>query len=379
MAGKNKELYQRAGSAYWWYRFTNPRTQIQERGSTKTSNKQEAQRFLDALKADAWVEVVDVIEEASSKKEPKLWIEATTKWLEVKDSKRSIETDIQRLNVIADSLDEIPIHLIDDDLIHERIVVGICKRRKHKPATINRYLDLIRSILKACERWRWIDRAPMLERPGKAGERRRKAWLTPEQFHRAQKAMSPLKAKLMTLSLCTGMRINNLLSLHPSEVDIDNKRIFIPAAKHKSGYDHTVPLNRTAIKILEAELGKYENAVFARFGDKPMTKINLRDWHQVFDRLGINEELRSAGLLPREKDKEGEYLERFVFHGMRHTFATWLARSGVPFEIIRAIGGWADSGSKNKMLDIYTHIDDVTHLLPFVRRIDQILEGKKKI
>jgi integrase len=109
-----------------------------------------------------------------------------------------------------------------------------------------------------------------------------------------------------------------------------------------------------------------------------MTKINLRGWHEVFDRLGISEELRNAGLLSREKDVFGKYVEHFVFHGMRHTFATWLGRSGVPIEIIKAIGGWS-TDSKDRMVSIYTHIDDVTHLLPFVRNIDQILQGKMKI
>jgi hypothetical protein len=59
------------------------------------------------------------------------------------------------------------------------------------------------------------------------------------------------------------------------------------------------------------------------------------------------------------------------------TFATWFASSGVPVEIIETISGWS-RGGKNKMVNINTHIDDVTDLLPYVNFIDDVLSGKKK-
>ena len=53
MAKISKELFLRNGSGYWWYRFTNPLTSKQVRGSTKTCNKQEAQKILDLAKSHA--------------------------------------------------------------------------------------------------------------------------------------------------------------------------------------------------------------------------------------------------------------------------------------------------------------------------------------
>ena len=374
MATKGKELYKRPDSAAWWYRFSNPRTGTQERGSTKTSDRQIAQRFIDEIKARAWIEAVNY--KSLAQDEPKLWIEATTKWIETKGSKRSLHTDIERINIIAPALNEISLKTIDDDLIRKKIVLGICKQRRMKPATVNRYIDLIRSILKASEGWNWLEKVPKLGKPGKEGERQRKAWLTPNQFNRAYDAMSPLKAKMMMLALCTGMRADNIITLHPSEVDLVNKTIFIPAKKFKGKRDHTIPLNKTAIQILASELGKSDDAVFTHFGN-PIKRFSLKGWHEVFDSTGINDELRKAGLLTKKNNDADGFTERFVFHGMRHTFATWLARSGVPIEIIETIGGWS-RGSK-KMVNIYTHIDDVSHLLPYVRNIDLILSGKKKV
>jgi integrase len=113
------------------------------------------------------------------------------------------------------------------------------------------------------------------------------------------------------------------------------------------------------------------------FRDKPFDSLNLRWWHKVFDDLGINAELREAGLLSKALNADGEFEEHFVFHGMRHTFATWLARLDVPREIIKAIGGWAEG--KDESVAIYTHIADVSHLLPYVRKIDAVLNGKIKV
>ena len=374
MAAKGKELYKRG--AIWWYRFTNPRTSAQERGSTKASDKALAQQFLDRKKADAWVHAHDV-QILEQFEEPKLWIEATTKWMQVKKKKKSIQTDVQRIDMLAPILNEIAIADIDDDLIRKLVVNDLCVRRKHAPATVNRYLDLIRSILKASERWRWISRAPMLEKPGASGERQRKAWLTPKQFFKAYDAMSPLKARVMMVALCTGMRADNIVKLDPSWVDVKNKLILIPSSKFKGNRTHTVPLNKNALAIIESEMGKHPDRVFTHMG-KPVERVSLKGWHELFDSLGINDELRASGLLSKEKDDDGEYIERFVLHGMRHTFATWLAKADVPLEVIKTLGGWSAGGS-DKMVNIYTHTKDVNHLLPYVRKIDAILAGKLKI
>jgi integrase len=127
-----------------------------------------------------------------------------------------------------------------------------------------------------------------------------------------------------------------------------------------------VPLNNTAVKVIQKYIGEHETMVFAVNGIH-YKRDHLFKWHQVNDRIGINEDLRKAGLLRPD--------EKFVFHGLRHTFATWLARTGVPVEIIEHIGGWS-SGGRSRVVSNYTHVADVTHLLPYSKRIDEILSPK---
>ena len=375
MAAKGKELYKRG--AIWWYRFTNPLTAAQERGSTKTSDRALAQQILDKNKANAWIQAVDT-QKLEQSEEPKLWIEATIKFVEVKKKKKSIHTDIGRLKIIAPVMDEIQIIDIDDDLIHRLLVSDLFVRRHIELSTVNRYIDLIRSVLNACERWRWIARAPVLERPGVKAERRRKAWITPKQFFKAHEATtSSLIKDIMMVAVCTGLRAANVIRMHPKWVDIPNKKITVPAKEFKGDKDHTVPLNKNALAVIERNLGIHPERVFTRY-KKPVGRISSLSWHGTMNAVGINDELRASGLLSQEQDDDGEYIEHFVLHGMRHTFATWLARAGVPKEIIKTLGGWS-SGASDKMVDIYTHTDDVAHLLPYVRKIDAILAGKLKI
>lgn len=51
-------------------------------------------------------------------------------------------------------------------------------------------------------------------------------------------------------------------------------------------------------------------------------------------------------------------------------------RIGVSAEMVEKLGGWASSDSRTVFT--YTHIADVSHLLPYSRRMDEILMGANK-
>lgn len=359
---KGKHLFKREGSEVWWYRFTDPKTGKQVRRSAETTERKIAQERYDLAKATAW-------EEASDIKPERLWIEASIRWIEERsEKKRSIMTDAQRLSVLANTMNMVKLSEIDNDYVRDNVVKGLLAKRNLTPATITRYVVLIRSIMRAALReWRWIDNAPYFHSAGASGERSRKAWLTPSQYNRLTEAVSEHVADLMQLSLATGMRYRNVNDLSWNQVDLTRRTIFIPAAVFKGKRDHYVPINDTAMAVFAKYAGKHRDRVFVYNGE-PFQRINLRYWHKVVDKLGINDELRTAGLLI-----EGE---RFVFHGLRHTFATWLGRIGTPLEVIEHIGGWS-SGNK-RIAANYTHVADVAHLLPYAKKIDSILSGKLK-
>lgn len=360
MATKTKELFQRG--EYWSYRFKHPRTGEQVRGTTGTTDKTEAQRILDEKKASVWLTV-----KATTEKQPRLWGEAAIRWLEEAD-KRSILTDASRLSILNEVMVNTVLTDITGDYIRDEVIKGHLEKRNIKPATINRYIELIQWILnKAFKEWRWIDQVPYLPRPGKKKEEKRRAWLSPDQFERIVANLSEHYADVARLSLATGMRYANVAKLEWRWIDVAKNCIVVPKEAFKGKRDHVVPINETARKVLSKYIGKHPERVFVRKG-KPFSRLNQRYWHVAVDKAGVNDELRAYGLLKLN--------ERFVFHGLRHTFATWLVRTGVPVDIVEELGGWAPNSSR--MVFTYAHAAGTSRLLPYSRRMDEILQGTNK-
>jgi integrase len=351
----------------WWCRFTHPKTGKRVSFSCQTTDKKLAKEFADRKRAEAWRE------NAFNEKPRRKWVEAATRWLEERAlSKRSIADDARKLALLDPIMGQVPLDGIDNDFVREKVVKECLMKRDLKPATINRYLTLIKSILNAAmKEWEWLETVPHLSKPGSAGERQRKQWLTPEQFLRfvGNGELQEHIEAMCYVSVCTGMRFGNVAKLRWAQVNMAARSIFIPKEMFKGKRDHFVPMCDTVMRVIRNQIGKHPINVFT-FRGEPFKSINLRFLQARMQKLGIYDELRAAGLLLEDED--------FVFHGLRHTFATWHARTGTPLEIIEAIGGW--KGEKNvRIATNYTHISDVTHLLPYAKKIDQILSGELEV
>lgn len=363
-----KELYLREGSAVWQFRFTGP-DGSQIRRSTGKTDKREAQQVLDNAKVNAWTRYSNspILVPAHTIKEGRLWGEAAVRWLEERE-KRSIDTDAGRLGVLQPLMNDMLLTDITGDFVREKLINGLLALRQSSPATINRYVVLIQSILNlAYKEWRWIDSVPYLPRPGKTAESKRQAWLSPDQFHRIVKALPEHMADLALMGIATGLRYKNVNDLSWREIDVSRNCIVIPKEKFKGKRDHVFPINETARDVLIKYLGKHDERVFT-FRGKPFERINLRHWHDAINSTGVNDELRKSLLLDED--------EQFVFHGLRHTFATWLIRTGASIEVVEALGGWKTDS--NRTVFNYAHTAGVNHLLPYSKRIDEILKGSKQ-
>jgi len=113
----------------------------------------------------------------------------------------------------------------------------------------------------------------------------------------------------------------------------------------------TIPLNTTAMNVLraiEAEPARDLSRVFM-FKGAPLNSYG-KAWYKALKRAEI---------------------EGFNWHGLRHTFNTWLAREGVPKEFRALLCGWA----RKDTADRYTHLN-VDHLRPSCAVIDTLLAQK---
>jgi len=109
-----------------------------------------------------------------------------------------------------------------------------------------------------------------------------------------------------------------------------------------------VPLNATALEVLQRQLGKHPVRVFT-YAVKPLGSANTLAWRKALKRAGI---------------------ENFRSHDLRHTWATWHRQAGTPTHELQRLGGWRSS----VMVERYAHLSP-DHLARAANRLDSLLGG----
>ena len=104
-------------------------------------------------------------------------------------------------------LGSLTLNQINGDVIWS-VVQGQLKKG-NTPATVNRYLALIRNLLKmARDEWQWIDSIPKIRLL--PGEVERDRWLTREEADRLIAAAPEHLAALIRFALATGCRAREI-------------------------------------------------------------------------------------------------------------------------------------------------------------------------
>lgn len=300
-------LYKREG--IWWVDIRHQGKRV--RKSSGTEVKQDALHFHDQLKHELWAQ-------KKIKSIPtKTWMDAVVRWLEESTHKRSLETDKYHLAWLDQYLRTKKLSDIDRDLIE-----SIAKKKETMNVsltTVNRILELIRAILnRAHKEWGWLEIPPGIRM--RKVENRRIRWLTKQEANRLLKEL-PLHLKEMaSFTLATGLRESNITQLKWSQINLDKKHALIHADESKSKRSIPVPLNRQAIAILKAQIGKNPIYVFTYQGT-PVTRCNNHAWQKALIRAGIN---------------------NFRWHDLRHTWASWHVQNGTPLHELQQLGGWAN-------------------------------------
>lgn len=306
-------------SPYWQTRFSIDGIRVQE--STRCTSQADAKRYEDKRKQEVREQLLFGV------KPSKTWFDAKLRWLKEMQHKRSIHGDISRLDWLAPHLDTCHLNEIDKKLIQE--IIEIKEKSGSKPATINRILALIRSILNRAHReWEWITTVPIIQL--KREDNARIRWITKEE---ANKLMAYLPAHLKAMAkftLATGLRQKNVSMLKWMDIDMVKKHLVIHPENNKSGKFLGIPLNIDAIEVLRAQLGKHDTYVFPYRG-KPVDRTSTKAWWNALKKAGI---------------------EDFHWHDLRHTWASWHVQNGTSLQELMALGGWRDI----KMVLRYAHL-----------------------
>ena len=262
-------LHQRPNSRYWWIDVVLPNGK-RLRGSTKTENRQDAEALLAKLKHEAY------LENYLGVKPKRSWKEAVVRYLALKANLRSI----------------------------------------NQPATVNRYLATMRCLLKmARDEWQWIDSMPKIRLLH--GEVERDRWLNRSEAERLLAVCPPHLAALVRFALATGCRAREITGLEWNRVDLARGTAWLDQTKN--GTPRGVPLNRDAVRVLEAEVGKHPMFCFTYKGEPIGWELTNTAWKNALKKTGI---------------------ENFRFHDLRHTWASWHRQSGTSCDELKDLGGW---------------------------------------
>ena len=309
-------LYKRGKT--WWIHFSTPSGK-RIRCSARTKEKKVAQEYHDKLKAQYHDE--DVL----GKKPEYTWQDAVVKWLDEKSHKATIRQDKSNLVWLDPFLGDKKLSEITRDLVIE---VGKAKAEETSPATANRYLALIRAILRmARDEWEWIEHIPKVRMypPNK----RRIRWLTHEEADLLLSLLPAHQAAMARFALATGLRQRNVAQLQWSQIDLKREVAWIHPDQAKARRAIAVALNADALSVLRELHGQHAEYVFT-YHAKPIGQVNTKAWKKA---------VREAGL--------GD----FRWHDLRHTWASWLAQQGVPLNVLQEMGGW----SSVEMVRRYAH------------------------
>lgn len=254
------------------------------------------------------------------------WDEAALRFLNESGHKRSLVDDARKIALLSRQWQGRTLADLSAGFIRDTIEA---LKGDVSHATRNRYLALVRTILRKAERdWGWLERAPHIrlyrEPPG------RLRYLTVDELRRLERELRPHQRDPFLFAVATGLRAGNVRNLRWSHVRWDGQTLEFAAGEMKAGAAHSVPLNETALAILRRNLGNHAEFVFT-FRGHPIRNLNTRSFRAAVKRAGLRD---------------------VVWHDSRHTFASLLAQADVPTAVIRELGGWKSEA----MVRRYAHL-----------------------
>lgn len=272
----------------------------------------------------------------------KTWSDAASKWILETKHKKDHRCDRAKLRWIGRFWNDYALSDIKRDLIDE---LAQLKALTAKPATVNRYLALIRAILRrAAVEWQWIEKAPhvrLLHEPS-----RRVRWLKPEQARRLLDELPEHQRHPMVFALSTGLRAGNVLGLRWDQIDLKRRVCWFFGDQTKNAEDITISLNDNAMAVLYARRNVHREYVFT-YGGKPIKRLTTKAWYKALKRANIS---------------------NFRWHDLRHTWASWLVQKGVPLYALQEMGGWKTASMVRK----YAHLSPA-HNLRYAQTIDDTI------
>ncbi len=225
-------------------------------------------------------------------------------------------------------------------------------------ATVIRYLaSLSVCFTYAARDLGWIDSNPIQSVTKPRASRGRVRFLTPEEREKllAKCKASPSKAlyPVVVIALATGARLSEITGLRWKDIDFQRK--IMRLEETKNGDRRAVPLATPAMQLLQE-----------------LQKVRRIDTDLVFPREDGKAPIDLRKTFARTAAKAG-LDEKFRFHDLRHTAASYLAMSGASLIEIATILGHKTMA----MVKRYSHLTD-QHTAAVLERASESQLGPEK-
>lgn len=194
------------------------------------------------------------------------------------------------------------------------------------PATANHYVKLIRRMFNLAMEWQMVDSNPASRIPMFPEDNKIERYMNDVELNRLLDVLrtdhrrSICQIALFLLS--TGARLNEALSATWDQIDQEKRVWRIPASNSKSKRMRVVPLNDSAMDVINQldTKGKYDHLFINKKREKPYVSIS-KIWEELRDKAG---------------------LPHLRIHDLRHQFASFLVNAGNTLYTVQQILGHSD-------------------------------------
>ena len=235
----------------------------------------------------------------------------------------------------------------DVDALHRSLTKGGTLYRA------NRVVAVLSKMLSLAVKWKWRSDNPAkgIERNDEAKRRR---YLSDEELLRLTSALARHEdqqaANIFRLLLLTGARRGEILRAKWDDIDLNRGEWTKPGATTKQRTEHTIPLSEPALQLL-ASIEKTELPYVFR-GRHGGQRVEVKgNWARTCKAANISD-LR--------------------IHDLRHSYASYLASSGVGLHVIGALLGHTQPQTTHR----YAHLFD-DPLRQATERVGDILSGSR--
>ena len=210
-------------------------------------------------------------------------------------------------------------------------------QKGQSPASADHSLKLLKRVINLCVQWEFLDRHVLKGVPLFSVCNSVTTYLQERDVAQLVEVLRedsnrPVCNLLMFL-ISVGVRRMTGQLARWDEIDLENRTFRIPASKSKSRRPVSVPLNDSAMHVLQQldTRGKYEYVFVNPKTGKPYTTIT-RVWYRLRKKAGLADNIR--------------------MHDLRHFFASALSMAGVPSQEISMLMTHADSRSVQRYLHV---------------------------